>query len=87
MDLGSLFCLVSVALLWGLTNPFLKAGSAGVDDIKRSDPLRQALAQTAFLATKFRVGRFLRGRGSWDVLSDVDLSFVEYVSGHVTLPF
>ncbi|KAJ2780844.1 hypothetical protein H4R18_003213 [Coemansia javaensis] len=58
MDFGEAIqrCIgfVLTALCWGFTNPFIKRGSAGVEDIKRSGWARQVLAETWFLATRWQ---------------------------------
>jgi drug/metabolite transporter (DMT)-like permease len=50
-NLGVFCSLVVVSLLWGITNPFIKAGSAGIDDVKGANPI---LAQIVFLATNYK---------------------------------
>lgn len=47
--------LVAVALLWGATNPYLKKGSAGVENVKAVNPIQQKIAEIVFLATRFSV--------------------------------
>lgn len=46
--------LVTVALLWGATNPFLKRGSAGIERIRQPTRLKQTLAEVQFLALNWR---------------------------------
>lgn len=45
---------VSVALVWGITNPLLKKGSVGIEKIKRPGRLRQLLAELKFLALRWQ---------------------------------
>ncbi|CAG5127820.1 unnamed protein product, partial [Candidula unifasciata] len=40
---------VTVALLWGATNPLLKLHSVGVENIKRDGKIGQLIAECAFL--------------------------------------
>ncbi|XP_041359136.1 transmembrane protein 234 homolog [Gigantopelta aegis] len=48
-NLGNAFWLTTVAAFWGLTNPFIKRGSRGVENIKRDNSVRQFLAELRFL--------------------------------------
>ncbi|XP_065843379.1 transmembrane protein 234 homolog [Oscarella lobularis] len=34
MNINTLLHLVGICLLWGLTNPFLKTGSAGIENVR-----------------------------------------------------
>ena len=45
---------VSVALVWGITNPLLKKGSVGIEKITRPGRLRQLLAELKFLALRWQ---------------------------------
>lgn len=45
-------CLV--ALCWGFTNPFIKNGSKGLENIKRSSWLSQAAAEYWYLFTRWQ---------------------------------
>ncbi|KAJ1955855.1 hypothetical protein EC988_001653 [Linderina pennispora] len=58
MDITELLqsCLgfILTALCWGFTNPFIKRGSAGVENIKRDSWLKQTLAETWFLFTNWK---------------------------------
>ncbi|KAJ2901194.1 hypothetical protein IWW38_000159 [Coemansia aciculifera] len=45
---------VLTALCWGFTNPFIKRGSVGIENIKKSTWLRQTLAETWFLFTNWK---------------------------------
>ncbi|XP_046567888.1 transmembrane protein 234 homolog isoform X2 [Haliotis rubra] len=43
------FWLIAVAALWGSTNPFIKKGSQGIENIKHDSRIRQFLAELGFL--------------------------------------
>ena len=45
---------VSVALVWGITNPLLKKGGVGIEKIKRPGKLRQLLAELKFLTCRWQ---------------------------------
>ena len=45
---------MSVALVWGITNPLLKKGSVGIEKIKRPGKLRQLLAELKFLTCRWQ---------------------------------
>lgn len=44
----------AVALVWGITNPLLKKGSAGVEKIRGHGRLRQLLSEVVFLALRWQ---------------------------------
>ena len=44
----------AVALVWGITNPLLKKGSVGVENIKQQGRLRQLLSELLFLALRWQ---------------------------------
>ncbi|KAJ2757735.1 hypothetical protein H4S06_003036 [Coemansia sp. BCRC 34490] len=50
----SCFGFVLTALCWGFTNPFIKRGSEGIEQIKRSNWVAQTFAETVFLFTNWR---------------------------------
>ena len=52
---GDAFWLCVVALLWGATNPLIRKGSKGVEDIKRSNAIYQFLAELRFLVFNWKV--------------------------------
>lgn len=43
-----------VSLLWGATNPFLKKGSSGIEDVKHSNSVLRFLLEMKFLALNWR---------------------------------
>ena len=45
---------LAVALVWGVTNPLLKKGSVGVDNIQCSGRLHQLLSELWFLALRWQ---------------------------------
>lgn len=47
--------LTAVAVLWGSTNPFIKRGSKGIEDIKRPSAVSQFCAELWFLLTTWKV--------------------------------
>jgi len=46
--------LVAVAFLWGATNPFIRRGSVGVEDIKATSSINQFIAEIVFLITRWQ---------------------------------
>jgi uncharacterized membrane protein len=44
----------AVALVWGITNPLLKKGSVGVENIKQHGRLQQLLSELVFLALRWQ---------------------------------
>lgn len=91
MDLYLQVCfLLVVALLWGVTNPLMKAGSKGVENVKRGSRYWGWLAELFFLARQWRyVASFLLNQtGSvlfyWTV-SRSDVSLVVPVTNSLTL--
>lgn len=53
--IDSIIYLVIVAFLWGITNPFIKKGSQGLENVKSSSRLGQFFKELSFLLTTFRV--------------------------------
>ena len=91
MDLYvQVYCLLLVALLWGLTNPLMKAGSRGVENAKLGSRYWGWFAEVLFLACQWRyVTSFLLNQcGSvlfyWTV-SRSDVSLVVPVTNSLTL--
>ncbi|CAB1446039.1 unnamed protein product [Pleuronectes platessa] len=84
-----LLSLLLVSVLWGCTNPFLKRGSAGIEDVSRSNRMSQLLAEVKFLFlnTKYLVPFLLNQCGSlvyYYTLSTAELSFVVPVANSLT---
>ncbi|CAG8775919.1 4136_t:CDS:2, partial [Acaulospora morrowiae] len=42
------------ALCWGFTNPFIKKGSVGLENIKHESWIKQILGEIWFLATRWQ---------------------------------
>jgi len=51
----SIICLCLVAILWGATNPFIKRGARGLENVKASSASRQFIKELAFLVTNLEV--------------------------------
>lgn len=51
------FWLCFVSMLWGSTNPLIRKGSKGIEDIHRAGRIRQFLAEIVFLASNWKVRR------------------------------
>lgn len=54
MELEQAFWFLLVSLLWGATNPFLKKGSAGIQEVKHSNKVLRFLLEMKFLALNWR---------------------------------
>lgn len=54
MTLDSIVYLAFVALLWGVTNPFIKKGSKGLENVKASSKFGQFFKELAFLVTQLK---------------------------------
>ena len=53
--LGNAFWLFFVSLLWGSTNPLIRKGSKGIEEIHRSSHIQQFFAEVIFLASNWKV--------------------------------
>jgi len=47
--------LVAVAALWGLTNPFLKSGGKGIEQVRSNSRLLQPFYELLFLVSNWKV--------------------------------
>ena len=47
--------LIVVALLWGSTNPLMRKGGKGIEDVKRKSKLAQFFAEVKFLLLNWKV--------------------------------
>ena len=47
--------LCIVAILWGVTNPFIKKGGKGIEEIKRDGAVMQFFAELRFLVSNWKV--------------------------------
>lgn len=52
---GDVAALILVAILWGTTNPFLKRGTVGLEQVKKESRLQQMLAEIKFLCLNYKV--------------------------------
>lgn len=55
MSTGEVLCLLLVAILWGGTNPFLKKGTEGIEQVQRGNKLLQFMAEVKFLFLNLKV--------------------------------
>ena len=84
------YCLFLVALLWGVTNPLMKAGSKGVENAKLGSRYWGCLAELLFLVRQWQyVASFLLNQSGsvlfyWTV-SRSDVSLVVPVTNSLTL--
>lgn len=51
----SILYLCLVAVLWGVTNPFIKKGAQGLENVKASSVYRQFIKELVFLVSKLKV--------------------------------
>lgn len=80
---------IAVALVWGGTNPLLKRGSAGIENIKCSNRFWQVLMELKFLATKwtYAVPFLINQSGSllyYFTLGQADLSLAVPITNSLT---
>jgi len=92
LDFGSSFWLVAVAALWGCTNPFMKQGGAGIDQVPKHNRLVQPFYELAFLILNWRymLPFALNQCGSvlyYVTLTSVDLSLAVPVANSLTFIF
>ncbi len=80
---------MAVALVWGGTNPLLKRGSAGIENIKCSNRLLQVLMELKFLAFRWTyvVPFLINQSGSilyYFTLGQADLSLAVPITNSLT---
>ncbi|KAM4625863.1 transmembrane protein 234 [Polymixia lowei] len=85
-------CLLLVALLWGCTNPFLKRGTEGIENVKRKNKVLQLVAEVKFLFLnlQYLVPFLLNQSGSlvyYFTLATTDLSLAVPVTNSLTFLF
>lgn len=51
----SVIYLCLVAILWGVTNPFMKKGAQGLEDVKATSFYGQFIKELVFLVTSLKV--------------------------------
>lgn len=84
--------LITVAALWGFTNPFLKKGGKGIEQIQSESRWLQVLYELLFLVSnwKYMLPFLVNQSGSvlyYVTLSSVDLSLAVPVTNALTLVF
>ncbi|XP_017881794.2 transmembrane protein 234 homolog, partial [Ceratina calcarata] len=85
----SVFYLILVALLWGATNPFIKRGAKGLENVKSSSKLGQFFKELAFLISnlKYTIPFLINQSGSllyFLTLSTTDISLAVPVTNSLT---
>ncbi|KAG9329352.1 hypothetical protein JZ751_003241 [Albula glossodonta] len=89
---AEVLCLVVVAALWGGTNPFLRKGTEGIEEVKKSNFVMQFLGEVKFLFlnVKYMVPFLLNQSGSlvyYLTLASTDLSLAVPVANSLTFLF
>ncbi|KAG7509729.1 hypothetical protein JOB18_003091 [Solea senegalensis] len=84
-----LLSLLLVSVLWGCTNPFLKRGTEGIENVAETNRVSQLLAEVKFLFLniKYLVPFLLNQSGSliyYYTLSTTELSVVVPVANSLT---
>ncbi|KAI1895115.1 hypothetical protein AGOR_G00102970 [Albula goreensis] len=92
VSLTEVLCLVVVAALWGGTNPFLRKGTEGIEEVKKSNFVMQFLGEVKFLFlnVKYMVPFLLNQSGSlvyYLTLASTDLSLAVPVANSLTFLF
>ncbi|XP_031574228.1 transmembrane protein 234-like [Actinia tenebrosa] len=90
--LGDAFWLIIVAIMWGSTNPLIKKGSTGIEQVRRSNALMQFVAEIKFLVFnwKYMVPFLLNQSGSvifYLTLASADLSLAVPITNSLTFLF
>uniref|UniRef100_A0A3P8TKY3 Transmembrane protein 234 n=1 Tax=Amphiprion percula TaxID=161767 RepID=A0A3P8TKY3_AMPPE len=84
-----LLSLLLVSVLWGCTNPFLKKGTEGIENVTKTNRVSQLLAEVKFLFLnlKYLVPFLLNQSGSlvyYYTLSTTELSLAVPVANSLT---
>ncbi|XP_053191709.1 transmembrane protein 234 [Scomber japonicus] len=84
-----LLSLLLVAVLWGCTNPFLKKGTEGIENVSKTSRVSQLLAEVKFLLLnlKYLIPFLLNQSGSlvyYYTLSTTELSLAVPVANTLT---
>ncbi|XP_064158692.1 transmembrane protein 234 [Anguilla rostrata] len=92
VSFSEVLCLVLVALLWGGTNPFLKRGTEGIEEVKKGNAVLQFLGELKFLFLNIKclVPFVLNQSGSlvyYLTLATTDLSLAVPVANSLTFLF
>lgn len=87
--LDAICSLIAVGILWGATNPFIKKGSAGVENVKAPRSSLQLLCEVKYLACRWQylLPFFLNQCGSvlyYIALGTSDLTLAVPVANSVT---
>ncbi|CAD1473483.1 unnamed protein product, partial [Heterotrigona itama] len=85
----SIVFLTVVAFLWGVTNPFIKKGAKGLENVKSSSNFGQFFKELAFLVTnlKYIIPFIINQSGSvlyFLTLSKADISLAVPVTNSLT---
>ncbi|XP_003403295.1 transmembrane protein 234 homolog [Bombus affinis] len=88
-SLDSIIFLILVAFLWGVTNPFIKKGAKGLENVKSSSKFCQFFKELAFLITnlKYIIPFIINQCGSvlyFLTLNKVDISLAIPVTNSLT---
>ncbi|CAL7944358.1 unnamed protein product [Xylocopa violacea] len=89
VSLDSIAALTLVALLWGATNPFIKKGAKGLENVKASSRFDQFFRELAFLLTnlKYLIPFIINQSGSllyFLTLGSADISLAVPVTNSLT---
>ncbi|XP_043583774.1 transmembrane protein 234 homolog [Bombus pyrosoma] len=88
-SLDSIIFLILVAFLWGVTNPFIKKGAKGLENVKSSSKFFKFFKELAFLITnlKYIIPFIINQCGSvlyFLTLNKVDISLAIPVTNSLT---
>uniref|UniRef100_UPI00358DD9A2 transmembrane protein 234 isoform X2 n=1 Tax=Myxine glutinosa TaxID=7769 RepID=UPI00358DD9A2 len=89
---GEITSLVVVALLWGLSNPFLRRGAKGIETVKSAGLVRQTLAELRFIFfnARYMIPFLINQLGSllyYVTLASADLSLAVILTNSLTVIF
>lgn len=92
VSLMEVMSLLLVAGLWGCTNPFLKRGTEGIEQVQKGNKVLQFLAEVKFLILniKYLIPFVLNQTGSlvyYLTLASTDLSLAVPVANSLTFLF
>ncbi|KAL6436567.1 hypothetical protein ACFW04_004795 [Cataglyphis niger] len=92
VTVDSILYLCLVAILWGVTNPFIKKGAQGLENVKETSFYQQFIKEIVFLVTnlKYLLPFILNQFGSvlyFLTLQSTDISLAVPVSNSLTFMF
>lgn len=92
VTVDSILYLFVVAILWGITNPFMRKGAQGLETVKATSVYKQFIKEIAFLVTnlKYLLPFLLNQCGSvlyFLTLQSTDISLAVPVSNSLTFVF